>query len=188
MKEEIWKDIPGYEGLYQVSNKGNAKSLSREIWNGKGYYLREEKMLSNSPNPMGYNRVVLRDEDGKSYYVGVHYLVLMSFVGPKPEGYTVCHIDNDKMNNKLENLRYDSLRENSIDMYRHGYKITVGKLTVEDVVEIRRLYATGKYLQKDLANIYNVSQSNISRAIKSERFSWLNDDGTINESKTQIKL
>ena len=99
----------------------------------------------------------------------------------------MCHNDNNKDNNKLDNLRYDSLRENSIDMYRHGYKVTIGKLTVEDVVEIRRLYATGKYLQKDIANIYNVSQSNISRAIKSERFNWINDDGTINESKTQMK-
>ena len=187
MEKEIWKDIPGYEGLYMVSNLGNVKSLPREMWNGKGYFMSKEKLLSKNTCPIGYNRVILTNYEKKRYYVGVHYLVLKAFVGEKPEGYTVCHNDNNKDNNKLNNLRYDSLRENSIDMYRHGYKVTIGKLTVEDVVEIRRLYATGEYLQKDLANIYNVSQSNISRAIKSERFNWLNDDGTINESKTQMK-
>lgn len=54
-------------------------------------------------------------------------------------------------------------------------------------MRIRELYKTGKYLQKELAKMYGVNPNNISRAIKSERFSWLNDDGTINESKTQIK-
>lgn len=186
MEKETWKDIPGYEGLYMVSDLGNVKRLPREMWNGKGYYMSKEKLLSKNTCPIGYNRVVLTDCKKNRYYVGVHYLVLKAFVGEKLEGYTVCHNDNKKDNNRLDNLRYDSLRENSIDMYRHGYKVTIGKLSINDVIEIRKLYKTGDYLQKDLAEIYGVAPSNISRAIKSERFSWLNDDGTIRESENSI--
>ena len=188
MEKEIWKDVPGYEGLYQVSDSGRVRSLDRYIEYSDGrLFFYKSKILKQREDKHG--RMVSRlykNKNRKNYFV--HSLVALAFIGERPKDYVVAHCDGNNKNNDLSNLRYDTVRENSIDMYRHGYKVTIGKLSIEDVVKIRELYKTGKYLQKELAKMYGVNPSNISRAIKSERFSWLNDDGTIQESKTQIKL
>ena len=187
MEKEIWKDIPGYEGSYQISTYGRVKSLDRYVVYSNGsvrFY--KGKILKQSHNNQGRPQVAL-SRNSKSHMFSVQRLMSYAFMGERPKGYVICHNDGNMLNNNIENLRYDKIRENSIDMYRHGYKVTIGKLSIEDVVRIRELYKTGKYLQKELAKMYGVNRSNISRAINSERFSWLNDDGTINESKTQIK-
>ena len=57
---EIWKDIPGFEGLYQVSNLGRVKSLPRQIWNGKGYFVSKEKILHPNTLAKGYFQVELK--------------------------------------------------------------------------------------------------------------------------------
>ena len=184
MEKEIWKDILGYEGSYQISTHGRVKSLDRYVVYSNGsvrFY--KGKILKQSHNNEGRPQVAL-NRNSKSHTFSVQRLMSYAFMGERPKGYIICHNDGNMLNNNIENLRYDKLRENSIDMYRHGCKVTIGKLSIEDVVEIRRLYATGKYLQKDLANIYNVNQSNISHVIKSETFNWLNDDGSIKESGT----
>ena len=66
MQEEIFKDIPGYEGLYQISNLGRVKSLPRKMWSSRVFYYSKEKFLKCSINTRGYNGVELRkDNKGK---------------------------------------------------------------------------------------------------------------------------
>lgn len=181
--KETWRDVPGYEGLYQVSDKGNVKSLSREMWNGKGYYLREEKIIKQSEDKHG--RMVLglyKNKNRKNYFV--HSLVALAFIGERPKDYVVAHCDGNNKNNDLSNLRYDTVRENSIDVFRHGQRIVTGKLSNEEVLEIRKLYKTGDYTQVDIAKMYNVRHSTISKIVRRETFNWLNDDGSIKESAT----
>ncbi|WP_413475887.1 hypothetical protein, partial [Staphylococcus equorum] len=70
--------------------------------------------------------------------------------------------------------------------YRYGRKASPGKLTIEQVLEIRKLYSTGIYRQLDLSKMFDVSQSSIGNIINRKRFDWLKDDGTIEESETKI--
>ena len=102
---EIWEDIPGYEGKYQVSNLGNVKSLK----DNHGNY--REKILKPGKHRNNYLIVVLcKDGKGENYYV--HRLVAEVFV-PKIEGKThVDHIDGNRSNNVYTNLRYCTPKEN----------------------------------------------------------------------------
>ena len=105
--KEIWKDIEGYEGYYQISNTGKVKSLERMKWNGKGYQKVPEKILEGVDNGHGYLRVKLC-KDGKVEQPLVHVLVATAFL-PNPDNLPeVNHKDEDKTNNCVENLEYCS--------------------------------------------------------------------------------
>lgn len=102
MQNEIWKDIPEYEGLYQVSNLGNVKSLI------------SNKILK--PNNDMYGRLYVNlHKNKKSKSKKIHQLVAMAFLGHKPCGYklVVDHKDNNSLNNHIDNLQLISFRENS---------------------------------------------------------------------------
>ena len=92
---EIWKDVPGYEGLYQVSNWGQVKSLK----------FGKERILKPSANSRGYLRVAL-SKDGKAKTYRIHQLVAMVFLDHQPDGMNIVinHLDNNPLNNKLDNL------------------------------------------------------------------------------------
>jgi hypothetical protein len=75
---EIWKDIPGYEGLYQVSNLGRVKALPKLVGRGRRYHV-GERLLSLRPMKNGYIRIHL-DKDGSREYVSVHRLVAKAFI------------------------------------------------------------------------------------------------------------
>lgn len=102
---EIWKDIEGYEGKYQVSNFGRVRSLN---YNQKGI-VKELKLVKHS---RGYRYVSLR-KDGQTQHYFVHRLVYETFIGPIPDGMVVNHIDEDKTNNRVDNLNLLSAKENT---------------------------------------------------------------------------
>jgi hypothetical protein len=102
---EIWKDVPGFEGLYQVSNKGNIRSLDRIIEKGgrlhriKGIPLRQNKTRA------GYFIIGFSKEDKRTYHL-VHRLVADLYI-PNPNNYPcVNHKDENKANNEVENLEW----------------------------------------------------------------------------------
>ena len=110
MKKEIWKDIPGYEGLYQVSNLGNVRTFK----NGRYGTSKESKPLSLSINGKYLKTSLYLNGNGKRYLV--HQLVAMAFLGHVPNGRgTLCvnHIDNNQLNNNVDNLEITSTRHNS---------------------------------------------------------------------------
>jgi hypothetical protein len=112
---EVWKDIPDFEGYYQVSNLGNVKSLSRTIL-GKNDTptLLKEKMLKFSTSTNGYYQVILcKNSDRKIFKV--HSLVAICFLNHIPDGthnIVVDHINEIKTDNSIENLRLIGHREN----------------------------------------------------------------------------
>jgi hypothetical protein len=117
-KQEIWKDIPDYEGLYQVSNFGNVKSLERYVKGKVENRLQKENILSKSL--VGYigNQyyAVTLCNNKNSKQVKVSVLVAMAFLNHIPNGYvgfTVDHIDNNPLNNNVNNLQVITKRENS---------------------------------------------------------------------------
>ena len=103
MTKEIWKDVPGFEGMYQVSDLGNVKSLK----------FGKERLLKQATDSTGYLNVSLYKE-GKRKGFKAHVLVAMAFLNHVPCGHrlVVDHIDNDKMNNSLDNLQVITNREN----------------------------------------------------------------------------
>lgn len=120
MKEEIWKDISGYEGLYQVSNLGNVKSLDKYVNSGglnnkNRVSLKVGKILKNSLNVRGYLRVSL-SKQSKTEQILIHRLVAQAFLENIEGKKNVNHINSIKTDNNVNNLEYVNQREN----YLHG--------------------------------------------------------------------
>jgi hypothetical protein len=112
---EIWKDIPGYDGLYQISNFGRVKSLDRVTKRSDGKVKSfRERILKPGTNKQGYLTVAL-SKYGKPKTKQVHQLVAIAFLNHKPNGHTlvVNHINFNKTDNRLENLEIVTTRENS---------------------------------------------------------------------------
>lgn len=155
---EIWKDIPGWEGAYQVSNQGRVR-------NRKGLVLKPRVQWT------GYDCAVLwRSNVPSRYYV--HRLVCAAFIGPRPDNHDVNHIDGVRLNNFVGNLEYVTRSQNQ--MHRRitgtagfGEKNGNSKLTASDVLEIRRLRAAG-VSRIDVAKTYGVTVFLISKITSRE--------------------
>ncbi|MCC8103685.1 MAG: HNH endonuclease [Clostridiales bacterium] len=170
---EIWKDIPGYEGEYQVSDMGRVKSLDRKIvqrsrWGTDfertitGRILRPGQFCKN-----GHVSVVLKHGGiGKP----VHQLVMRAFVGEPPEGMEVRHINGNPKDNRLENLCYGTRTENILDVYTQGKKWRA--LSLEDVYYIRFALFCG-LSGRQIADYLGVSESTVSDVKRGRTYSWL---------------
>lgn len=110
--------MPGYSGLYEVSNTGRVRSLPRATTLGK--------ILKNQVDANGYHRISL-SKDGKARVHLVHHLVLEAFVGPKPPGLQCLHGDGNPSNNLRSNLRWGTPRQNMTDLVRHGNHVQARK-------------------------------------------------------------
>ena len=118
MQEEIWKDIKGYEGYYQISNLGRVKSLPR-LRKAKNNFISKEKILKNQNNSQGYFRIDLK-VNGKKQRFFVHRLVAEHFLN-KPMGCNIVnHLDCNPHNNKIDNLEWTTLKGNSEHMKKLG--------------------------------------------------------------------
>jgi hypothetical protein len=110
MEQEIWKDIPGYDGIYQASNSGKIKNLARLIKRSRGGFQNlQESIKVPFVGKSGYATVAL-SVDGKPKTKYVHRLVASAFYGPSE--LVVDHINSDKSDNRIENLRYVTQRSN----------------------------------------------------------------------------
>lgn len=113
--EEIWRDVEGYEGLYQVSNCGKIKSLDRYVTTKKGIRLYKGKILSPGKNRGGYLYVIL-GKDTKCTTFKVHRLVAMAFpeiCGQYKDGLQVDHLNTVRTDNRATNLRWCTPKENN---------------------------------------------------------------------------
>lgn len=170
MKNEIWKDIPGYEGLYSVSDMGRVKSLERVVTRknrhgGISEYRVREKIRRLPVDAYGYPTVTLCSENGK-LSAKVHQLVLLAFEGPLPDGMVTRHLNSIKTDNRRRNLRYGTHKENAQDAREAGTAVRgsthgCAKLAEKDVLEIRRRYAKGE-MGVDLARVFGVSKATVS--------------------------
>jgi hypothetical protein len=151
--------VPGYEGLYRVSDHGRVMSLPRTTT--KGGLLK--------PGPGRYLTVALhRNDRGRTF--GIHKVVLLSFVGPCPPGLLIRHLDGNSHNNRLSNLCYGTNAENGQDQMRHGTfargsRQGLAKLTEADIPLIRSRYAAGDR-QLILAREFGVSQCTIGQVVR----------------------
>lgn len=173
-QKEIWKDIEGYESLYQASNNGKIKSLNRirRHWRG-GKSKLSGCELKPFVNHFGYKQIVL-SKNGKTKSLFVHRLIAETFL-KVDDNLQVNHIDGDKLNNNLFNLEIVTAKENMLHAYKiglrdKGSKHHFSKLTKANVLLIRKHYAQGKITYEQLANKFCVSRGCISGIIT--RASW----------------
>tara|TARA_R110000737_G_C14376353_1_gene449735 strand:+ start:168 stop:692 length:525 start_codon:yes stop_codon:yes gene_type:complete len=168
---EEFRDIKGYEGLYQVSNLGRVKSLSRTIYKVDGTTQTfKDKIRSSTFNGRGYLQLGLT-KNGKCKTCKVHRLVSETFI-PNIEGKKeVNHLDGNKANNILSNLEWCTPSENVQHAYDTGLKVapkgennTNSKFNNQDILDIR----ASNDLHRVIAERYNVTRPTIS-SIKSRK-------------------
>lgn len=152
---ENWKPVVGFEGAYEVSDRGRVRSSVR------GQILRPQRHSG------GYVQVSL----GRGNTRLVATLVLEAFAGPRPAGLEVCHNDGDKQNNAFANLRWDCHVKNCADRVRHGSHPAGERngqaiLTEEKVRRIRHSRLDRNFL----ARWFGVSPKHIDRLRRGERW------------------
>ena len=164
---EEWKDVPGWEGAYQVSCLGRVKSLARTCATKGGAQRRVPELIMNAKlDKDGYPRITLtRDGIGKTK--AVHTLVCEAFIGPRPDKMQTRHLNGDPADNRIENLVYGTQEENCADKILHGTdsrgeRQGAAKLTDDDIFEIRRLLEADITGLK-IAEMFGVSSGHISR-------------------------
>ena len=137
--EEVWKDIPGYEGRYQISNAGRVKSLPKRKGRGIGYPI-GERILRHSINSRGYCNIVLC-KDGETTTFALHRLVAENFIDNPLNLPEVDHKDRDKTNNHINNLRWSTISDNNLNR-ENGFPV----ICVETGREFSSAYVAGKEL------------------------------------------
>lgn len=168
--DEIWLEIPNFNGFYQASNKGNFKSVDRIILykNGKSVFYRG-KELKTQKLPNGYHQLKLRDSNGKQHYLYAHRIVATLFVkNDDPEHKTeVNHIDENKSNNCASNLEWCDHKYNNeySNIIEKNFGLT--KIPVE-------AYKDGELVgifesQSEAARLLGINSRRVSDIIKGKR-------------------
>lgn len=160
---EAFTDIPGYSGVYKVSELGNVKNVKT------GRVLKKRVCKKN-----GYQMVALC-VNGVRDMRTIHSIVAEAFISKPLRRYCVNHIDGNKLNNSLYNLEWVSYSENTKHALANnlrtppkGEKHFFSKLTNSNVLNIRKLYK--KYGSLVLSHKYNVSQETITSIVR--RQTW----------------
>jgi len=159
---EIWKPLKEYEGLYEISNMGNIRSLIKK--GNTKHQIRKTGVDVST----GYINVMLR-KNNIPLTKRVHRLVAEAFI-PNPDNKPVVnHKDGNKKNSAASNLEWMTYSENTLHSLKNGLqkkvfgdKNYITKIKDQDVLKIREFINEGK-TNKEIAKIYNVDPSNISK-------------------------
>jgi NUMOD4 motif-containing protein/HNH endonuclease len=162
-----WRDIPGYEGLYQISSAGRVKRL------GGTPRRRYERYLRPLSHSSGYRQSCLSMNGVVKRYL-IHQLVMLAFIG-EANGLWVNHKNGNKADNRLENLEYVTPGENNKHAYRTGLRAKLygrkngrGKLTDEDIYLIECSWKYARDMvgsRRDIAKVFGVSQTTVTNII-----------------------
>lgn len=165
--DEIWREVPGYPE-YAVSTMGKVKRIVGGPGKVAGLVLKQHKSHN------GYLFVTL-SKGGNAKQFRVNRLVLSVFVGEPPIGMESSHLDGDKLNNRIGNLIWESTQDNNARRKMHGTSKGAlngrSKLRNEDVLEIRKRYASEKTSYTALAKEYGVSFGLIGHIITGRQWS-----------------
>lgn len=172
---EVWKDIIGFEGRYQVSNLGRVQSVAgkRISKNGRVFHQKGAIRKIQYGHKSGYPLITLTVDD-INFTKCVHALVASAFLEkPKMGVYEVCHRDNDKTNNSAANLYWGTKKENASDRAKHG-TLQRGedhpnaKLSWDDAEFIRA--NRGIITRRVLASMFGISASRVGRVLANESY------------------
>lgn len=168
--KEYWMDVRNYEGLYQVSDLGRVKSVSRTVrisegWCGNKFRVLPERILKGGRVGAGYVSVALCKE-GKIRCKYIHHIVWDAFNGDIPYGLEINHEDGDKSNNTLKNLTVMTHSQNiqhafDMGLAKVGEATKSSKLTADKVRIIRKRLARGE-IQRRIAEDMQVNPQTIT--------------------------
>lgn len=167
---ELWRDIPGYEGRYQASNLGRIRSLDRRVPCARGATrLMRGRILKPAGSKYHQHLTVVLGHGRSASHV--HQLVALAFLGPRPTGQEVRHLDGNPLNNCVDNLAYGTRTENIIDVMRIGGSWR-GSVTIDQVREIREKLESGQ-TAASIARELNVSPGSVYKIKEGRSFQWL---------------
>lgn len=173
----IWKNITGYEGLYQISDTGLVKSLKRTC-NSKNGKLRivPEKILTPKLDKDGY-LVLHLSKNNKRWYISIHRLVGLNFISNVFNFPEINHKDGNKLNNNVNNLEWCTTKKNvqhsfdiGLNIPKKGSKRAMSKMTEEKVIEVRNRYKNENISLKILSKDYNICAQTLHSIIN--RKTW----------------
>jgi hypothetical protein len=197
LTNEIWKPVPGLEGIYAASNLGRIRVECARPKLG----IRAGHILKQALKKSGRYSVALW-KDGKSHHFRVHQIIARAFLGPRPRDKVTCHKNDIKTDNRSDNLEYLTQEENRRssterklqpsgdqhyarmrpellargdrhwarsrpELVKRGSKHPNAQLTEHQVNSIRRIYATESISQSKLAEQFHVSQVTVWRVLRS---------------------
>jgi uncharacterized protein (UPF0128 family) len=165
--KEVWKDIKGFEGFYQVSNLGNIKSLDRYILYSNGTrHFHSGKILTPTLNKYGYYYVHLKKEGKKTFYL-VHRLVAENFISNFENYNCINHKDENPKNNKVTNLEWCSYKYNN-NYGNHNKKLSMSKR--KQVIQLSHDNIIIRYYDsiREAEAITGVAHSSISACCKNK--------------------
>lgn len=172
---EQWKDIKGYEGIYQISDFGRVKSLAKAWSVGK----KGDTILKSGSHKQGYRNVTLCVDKVKSVKL-VHRLVASHYCKNENNYKIVNHLDSVTNNNFKNNLEWTTYTGNAIHGFNFGFRIGRKgsshhnvKLTELEILEIKKVYKTGNYSQKKVADLFKISQTHVQRIISGKRWNHI---------------
>lgn len=175
-----YRDVVGFPG-YRVGGDGSAWSCWRNGGNDRTPMLTdswrrlEGWVDKRRGKPSGYVKVGLMSA-GKLHHFRLHRLILEAFVGPCPKGMECRHLDDDKSNNRLDNLCWGTPLENAQDKIKHhlccrGAAVIHSRLTPEDIPVVRRMLAEGKSA-KAVARWFRVGPNAIYNIANGVTWAW----------------
>lgn len=180
---ERWLPVPGFEGLYEVSDFGRVRSLDRIVHPAGRSDGQTTRRIKGRVLKPGFNHgrpvVNLCSKSGGKHSL-VHQLVLHAFVGPCPDGQECRHLNDNRQDNRLINLAWGTRRENMADRKRNGLRKrgvrgeanNMSKLTEADVRLIRHLRSSGISFER-IARRVGVSWQTVRRIVNGESWGWL---------------
>jgi Mor family transcriptional regulator len=185
---EIWKDIAGFEGLYEVSNFQRVKALEKFRKRPKGAIsFREASILRQTPSAKGYLSVTLTDKDGRRHQKRVHVLIAQAFI-PNPLNLPeVNHKYGDKKDNRIEMLEWNTHLENMQHAVATGLYTQIGENHFKNILKESQVLEifNSPLTYKELSKKYGVAKTTI-QAIKTGK-NWKQLTGK-NYQKKNIKL
>ncbi len=173
---EIWKDVIGWENYYQISNTGYVRSKDRYMRHYQGgLALLKGKLLS--PNRVkGYLVATFFKDEHRERWL-IHRLVAIHFISNPENKPTVNHKNTIKNDNRADNLEWATDSEQQIHAVKNGLrdntmgeKNNLSKVKNEDVIKMRELYATGNFFQREIADMFGLTEEHCHKIIN--RKAW----------------
>lgn len=165
---EKWKDIPGYDGMYQVSDEGRVRSWKRHA--GRPGKRNEPVILKQTPDSPGYLRVSLWNDGVRKMGV-IHRLVPELFI-PNPENKEyINHLDGNKFNNNASNLRWSTPSENALHAYDSGLR-KGGRMSKVKAKKLKKDLISGDLSTSRASELFSITAQHAKRVLKGE--CWAN--------------